>query len=404
LGAIAGRVQNEEGDAMPYVQVGVMVYQYLPGGRQLVNRDGTNTNDLGEYRIFGLPSGKYFVRAANLPGRQTVPVDETYVPLYYPGASDPSGATAVELAAGQEMRGVDFTLRRVHGATLRGHAAKPAGAVAVNVGLSPEGAAAGSGIIANSATDRDGNFEVRGVPPGAYSLMAQTNAAGKMYTASRTLQVGSGDIDGIELILAPPVDLSGVVRIEGDTTIKLSQLQVILRSQRQTSQGRVSDDGTFEVRNLQPEIYRVNAAGPGLYIKSVRCGTADVTESGIALTGGAGCDLAIALSANGGQIDGQVQDENGSPAVGAVVTLVGQGTRREDLFKQATTDATGHFRMMVIAPGSYRMYAWEDVDVNAVRYDPDYIKPYENQGQSVQISEGDQQTVTLKRIPAPPAQ
>jgi hypothetical protein len=403
LGAISGHVQNEEGDALPNVQVSVMVYQYMSGGRQLVARNGGSTNDLGEYRLFGLPSGKYFLRAATNMGRQTTGVDETYVPLYYPGVSDPSGAAAAELAVGQDMRGIDFTLRRVHGVSVRGHAAKPAGAPMVSVSLSAAGTM-GNGAIGNGMSDPEGKFELRGVPPGAYTVTARTSVANKMYVANRTLQVGGGDIDGIELILAPPVDVSGVVRIEGDTTVKVSQLQVLLRGPRQTSQGRVSDDGTFEIRSLEPEVYRVNAAGAGLYLKSVRCGTTDVTESGIDLTGGAGCDLAITLSANGGQIDGQVQDENGNVAPGAMVTLVAQGTRREDLFKQAMSDAGGHFRITTVAPGSYRLYAWDQVDFNAVRYDPDYIKPFENQGQSVQISEGDKQTVTLKRIAAPPAQ
>jgi hypothetical protein len=138
-------------------------------------------------------------------------------------------------------------------------------------------------------------------------------------------------------------------------------------------------------------------------VKSVRCGATDVTESGVDLTGGAGCDLAITLSANGGQIDGQVQNESGNPAPGARVTLVAQGTRRDDLFKQTSTDVNGHFKITVVPPSNYRLYAWEEVDSNAVRYDPDFIKPFENQGQSIQISEGDKQTVNLKRIAAPPA-
>jgi protocatechuate 3,4-dioxygenase beta subunit len=406
FGAIAGHVQNEEGDPLPNVQVNVMVYDYMPGGRQLVNKyGGSSTNDLGDYRIFGLASGKYLLRAATNMGRPAPTVDETYIPLYYPGVADPSGAAFIELAAGQDMRGVDFTLRRVHGVSVRGHAVKPSGAPVVQVSLSPAGGAMGIGMLNNGTNDPEGKFELRGVTPGAYTLTARTNVGNEMYLAERPLQVGGGDIDDIELVLAPPVNVSGVVRIEGDTTIKLSQIQVSLQAPRQGNQGRVNDDATFEIRNLMPEVYRpaVNAAGV-LFIKSAHCGTTDVTESGIDLTGGAGCDLAITLSANGGQIQGQVQDDEGQPAAGAWVTLVAQGTRRDDLFKQAVADANGNFKFPMVPPASYRLYAWEEVDGGALRYDPDFIKPYESQGQSVQISEGDKQTVTLKRIPKPPAQ
>jgi hypothetical protein len=63
------------------------------------------------------------------------------------------------------------------------------------------------------------------------------------------------------------------------------------------------------------------------------------------LTGGAGCDLAITLSANSAQIEGQVQDAGGKPAQNAQVTLLAQSARRDDLFRQAFADDTGHFKM-----------------------------------------------------------
>jgi len=396
LGAIAGHVQNEEGDALPNVSVNVMAYQYTQDGRQLLPRNGAQTNDLGDYRIFGIPAGKYVLRAATYMGRQTPGVDEVYVPAYYPGATDDSGASAVGLAAGQDVRGVDFTLRRVHGVTVRGHAAKPAGAQMVNVSLSSNGAVGG---INNGSNDAEGNFELRGVPPGAYILTARSMAGDKAYTAERAVQVGSSDIEGIEFTLAPPVDVSGVVRFEGTAPVKLSQVLIMLQATRQAGQAKVNDDGTFSIGRLAPAVYtaRVNNVGQ-FFIKAVRCGTADVTESAIDLTGGAGCDLTITLSGNVAQIEGQVQDGDEKPAPNAFVTLVSAGSRSSDLFRQAITDSAGHFKMNGIAPGGYRLYAWEEVDTNALQWDPEFIKPFEGKGQDVQVSEGDKGTVSLKVI------
>jgi hypothetical protein len=86
------------------------------------------------------------------------------------------------------------------------------------------------------------------------------------------------------------------------------------------------------------------------------------------------------------------------------VTLAAVGTRRNDLFN-AGTDASGHFKISGIAPGSYRLYAWEQgTDLNAVRWDPDYVKPFEGSGQSVQVSEGGKENVSLKLIAVPAAQ
>jgi hypothetical protein len=107
------------------------------------------------------------------------------------------------------------------------------------------------------------------------------------------------------------------------------------------------------------------------------------------------------MSADGGQIEGLVMDADSQPAASAQVTLVPAGSLRADLFKSATTDIKGRFKMSAIVPGSYKVFAWEEVDINAVRYDPEFVKPYESSAQSVKIAEGSKENVSLKQIPKP---
>ena len=59
---ITGRVLDEAGEPATEVQVAAMRYGYAQGRRQLVSA-GRNavTNDIGEYRIYGLPPGQYDV-------------------------------------------------------------------------------------------------------------------------------------------------------------------------------------------------------------------------------------------------------------------------------------------------------------------------------------------------------
>ena len=71
------------------------------------------------------------------------------------------------------------------------------------------------------------------------------------------------------------------------------------------------------------------------------------------------------------------------------------------LFKEGSASPQGLFVIAGIAPGAYKLYAWEDVDANAVRYDPDFLKPYEARGQAVQISESASERVTVKLIKKP---
>ena len=418
LGVITGVVRDENGDPVQNVQVALMTWQYSASGRQLSTRGSAMTNDLGEFRLFGVAPGKYYFRASPWGSRRGGDNEETFVAAYYPGALDPSGAAAMDLRPGQEIRGIDFTVRRARTVTARGRVIKPMGAASVQIGFTQ--------IIEESTTststdlkDPDGKFEWRGMMPGSYTLSAQATVGERRYSVKYPLQVGSADIDNIELRLAPAVDVKGAVRIEGETEVKASQVMVRFepRSGRSFSTmpvritmsdgraiptgGGVADDGTFSM-NLDPDFYRISATvSGGLYLKSVVCGTTDVTEAGLDLSGGGGCDISVVMSANGGQIEGQVADTDSRPAPSAQVTLVPTGSRRSDLFKTATTDASGHFRITGVAPGSYKVYAWEEVDGNAVRYDPEFVKPYESSGQTVQIVEGGKETVTLKQIAKP---
>lgn len=92
-----------------------------------------------------------------------------------------------------------------------------------------------------------------------------------------------------------------------------------------------------------------------------------MAEVGIDLSGGEGCDLTVVMSANGGQLERQVTDADSQPAPYAQVTLVPAGSGRSGLFATAAADASGHFKVGGLAPGSYKAYAWEDVDMNSVR-------------------------------------
>lgn len=308
FGVITGHVHDEDGDPLMRVQVGLLAYQYTSAGRQLAQRGAASTDDRGEYRIYSVAPGKYYVRASRL-GNMAPLSNEAYLSAYYPGAADPSGASQVDLAAGQEMQGIDFTLHLTRSVSVQGRVVNPPGPnVQVSVMAPPSsGGVGGMGATAG----RDGVFVVRNVVPGSYTLNATARVDQKGYTAEIPIQVGADGLEGIELTLIPPTDLKGVLRIEGDTPVKPSQLRVMIPT---AGQPEVHDNGSFEALNLGARVYQPIVAAPGaLFLKSLRCGTTDVTESGIDLTQGAPCELTITMSANGGEIDGQVQDEGVSP-------------------------------------------------------------------------------------------
>src|SRR5260221_11719192 len=125
---LAGRVVDEFGEAVAEADVTAMRMQFTNGKRRLVpsGRTGT-TNDLGQYRIYGIPPGEYYVSATlrNMssmgmdllgggPGGPTGSNQNSgYAATYYPSTPTPGEAQRVALAAGQELASVDIHLRPV---------------------------------------------------------------------------------------------------------------------------------------------------------------------------------------------------------------------------------------------------------------------------------------------------
>jgi len=397
LGVISGRILDEDGDPIRRVVVRTMAYEYSASGRQLSPRGGTSTNDLGEYRIFDLTPGPYYLKTD--PETMTSRGDESFAPSYYPGTPDAAGAAAIEVGAGQHVQGIDLTLHRTQLARVRGRVMNPGDNLMV--GLTTLHGGTGS----SSVDDPKGKFELEGVAPGAYTLIADDTVSGKHCSAHLPIQVGSADLEGIELHLLPPMEVAGQMRIEGKTTAKLSRLSVLLQDEGRIEQsmtgGETKEDGSFVIAGLEPGVYQVSVSGSeDLYLKAVRWSDRDVMQSGLDLTQGvAGGGLAVVLSANGGQIDGVVEDDQSAPVIGAMVALVPADARRmKALFKMDQTSRSSHFRMKGIAPGSYKLFAWEDADPNRVLYDPDFLKPFDSQGKSIEISEGSKESVQLKLI------
>ncbi|MGA3096623.1 MAG: carboxypeptidase regulatory-like domain-containing protein [Bryobacteraceae bacterium] len=438
LTIISGRVRDEDGDPVR-AEVSVMKYEYGANGRDLVAERNADTNDLGEYRVFDLPPGKHYVKVTPSPSDVTIESsEESYPPTFFPSAFDASTASAIDLGPGQERSGTDVTLRHTRTVTVSGRVVKPAGALGPRIRL--EGVAdwqpAGGVVV----TDPHDGFQIARVSPGSYVLTADTSVGDKAYAARVPLQVAETNIEDLVVKLAPTFDVNGRIRIEGAAPAgrreqgaapaaqaapkpgsqigsPLSQISAFLGGRsppitRRTADGsiifrlgwpRPNDDGTVVFRDLAPDIYTVHVDFPEtLYLKSMRCGDREIADLKIDLTGGAGCELSVVLSYNGGRIDGGVEDENGKPVASAVLTLVPvDSIRKSVLFKTGAVSQQGSFTISSISPGAYRLYAWEDVDANAVRYDPDFLKPYEALGLPVQISEGGSEHVTVKLIRKP---
>ena len=92
-------------------------------------------------------------------------------------------------------------------------------------------------------------------------------------------------------------------------------------------------------------------------------------------------------------------DDKLRPAWKAQVVLVPARTRnRTDLYDSSTTDRGGHFRFSEIAPGDYKVFAWESIEEYSW-LDPDVLRRFEARGSTIHVGESSRMTVQVKVIP-----
>ncbi len=412
-GTISGRVVDEDGEPLARVQVQALRYVWIEGERKFAPMNNASTNDLGEFRIFGLPPQQYLISATlrngyfdfGMVGPGVPSPDESYAPVYYPGTNDPAHAILMAVKSGEELH-ADMTLLpvktfRVRGKAMDAATGQPASHGAVMLWprnfqmMQPQ----------QSRIDNDGKFELRGISSGSYVLHSFVGGADGSPSASQEIDVSDSDLDGIVLTLTPGKEMDGTLRVKGGSGVKAADLSVYLQPLHSVgynnSSSRVKADGSFTLKNITDQEYllRVSPITGDSYLQSARVGERDILTMG--LNGGIKGTITVEVANDGGKMDGQVMNHDQQPAVGATVVLLPETPNRflPERYKLVTTDQYGRFQIRGIRPERYKLYAWEQVDFGSFE-DPEFMKKFEDQGKSVRVSEGAQQKVDLKLIEA----
>jgi len=434
-GTVSGRIFDE--DNMPLVNADVALegLAYDNDGQRTPRvAQQVRTNDLGEYRLYWVTPGKYFLRAdfngAPMPMMQTPnqfmgPGNDNYAPVYYPGTADISSATQIEILPGTQMNAMDITLVRTRTYTIKGRAivtAANAANVRPSVFLRPRRPVGPFMSGMNTRMNPDGTFEIANVVPGSYILQGNAgNGPNVMLHAEVPIDV-NGDMDGVVVTLSPGFDVPFRITFEGGSSPSsgtskdvnpLTNMRPALRPFQEGSgfmigggamPQAVKPDGTFTISNVTPGVYQIQLfplPSPDYYIKAVNSGHTDALHEGIALDRTPDTPIEILLSSNAGKIEGRVVDRDGKPATSIQVTLIPNDRARAERFKLAATDTNGHFEFHGIYPGDYKLFAWDGVEPNAYR-DPDFLRAYEAQGKGAPISEGANGGVELQVIKLSP--
>jgi hypothetical protein len=409
-GVIYGRITDSDGDPIQNLAITLVHAAIVNGQKSWLQTVGFQTKDDGEFRIFGLLPGTYYLRTessrfANLrAGANSQTARGGYPRNYYPGTTDPDSATAITVEPAKEIR-VDFSVKqeifyRVSGSVIGASAQMP-----LNIqilGLDGEGL---NGEI--QMNPRPGTFTAF-VPQGSYLIKAYTEGnKGPQGVASQSVNV-NGDIAGLSFAIIPLATIPVNVRFEitqttnsGSYPKDVQPVSVMLVSKGgffidqliAATMQRQPDGRSYAVNYVEPGRYAVQLMPAGhWYIESARCGQTNLfTEDLSVQTGGPGEPIEIVLRDDFATLSGTVSLD-GQPA-GGTVLLIPEANRGGIVTFPINPD--GRFQRGDLPPGDYQAIAFDRVD--GLEYaNTEVMRAFSAWERPVHISPNGQATVQLE--------
>lgn len=375
-GVITGRVTNTLGQPFMGARVAVLTLKSTPDGPVLEPAAGAQPDDpmvadTGEYRVYGLPPGRYYVGAAvdqgaAWPARMLAEADvanavrgespaarprdrrQMYAPAFHPSGPDLTLARVVEVHANSVAEAVDIQIDPETAGSVSGRLAFPDGtpAAGVRIALLPDGLrvpgatqhgaasqtrVASYGGIARVTTARDGSFTVTGLPATTYTVgaLAEDARSGQKYWTATSLAVRGQDLRDIPITLEPAMPIRGTldVRSTAGRTLDVRTLSVTLRGttagelQVQHVAAGIDTSGAFTFPDVVPGRYQLFIGGLGNpWVAEVPAGGVDLLDARAEL--GGSIPIEVTITDQAATVSGRFDDASGRPATDYFVVLL----------------------------------------------------------------------------------
>ena len=297
-GVITGLVTNPKGEPIVGVPVHATVTSTQSSSMLGFVSGGSETDDRGIYRIYGLLPGQYTVVAG---GKGAVPQFgasgfDVDVPTYYPSTTRDT-AVPVSVRSGDQTTGIDIKYRGTEGHSISGivtgNIEASAATNVVTIMLAHATTASVLSLEFAGGADPRRAFSINGVADGEYDLFASylTNPNDNALIGTKRVTVRGSDLTGIELHLIALSSMAGTITLdpikpEDKCDKRGSQvIETILKlpaddPKKAANQpltaifsglGQLNDKGEFALRNLDAAKYRFDIKLPSesWYVRAI---------------------------------------------------------------------------------------------------------------------------------------
>jgi len=428
-GSVSGRIRDRGGDPVANVPVQLMKYTYDDIGRRTLMAFGPSatdrTDDRGEYRLFYVTPGTYYLYVGNPWTNPSADWREetrrqTYSYAFYPGVADSGSAIPIVVQPGSDIRGIDVLLERqprfrISGRVVDSKTGRPPVSPTVQLvlnGSSLDPHYNREYLAGEKVSYEDGVFEFRNVLPGSFFVTvglweSETQDCVCVLRATfLPVNVVNADISNLFLSLPASSSIYGRWRSEKQLPTQ-KRVWIGIAPDRPIAalpgfhiryEAILNTDGTVTADNVAPGNYRLvtRSLPNGFYVKEARFAGEDALARPFHFTGDQAGSLDIVLGVTSAAVEGIATDEKLQPVASATVVLAPRKSRdRPDLFRITTTGADGRFTIANVTPGDYRVFAWDAIESNAY-FDPELLRQSEAKSVSVSLSESSRRNINIK--------
>ena len=421
---IVGRVNLPATDGTEKIQVQVYRRQVQEGRAQWVPAGSVSSRANGEFRFANLQEGEYKLFTQELLDRDPLTFNPRgqlfgYPPLYYPAAADFESAAVIHLKAGETFSAALAPVRREYYPVRLGvlNAAQGGG---LRISVEPQ-AHRGPGY---SLGYNPNEGIIQGMLPNGNYTLEVTKYGEAGASGALNFSVNGAPVQGPSVTLAPNPLIEVRVKDERtrvDNTFApgarnlLNGMNVRLVPSAEFGQGNLlwlrppknPEDETLTFGNAHPATYQLRAGcnAPG-YVAGVSSGGRDLLRQPLVVGIGTTVPpLEVTIRDDGAQVDGSIENwlrqaQNAPmppllPGTTAVVLFLPL-TDSSGQFCEAWVSPTGDFHLPQVAPGDYRVIAFERAPGQLEYGNAEAMKKYESKGLVLRLVAGQSEHLRIR--------